>query len=96
MTDSYDELTVVYKNGKPDLGFYAGEMVLFFKEDMGNGKIGYFANTEGGEQVIVGVPECVATFKGKFLTQWTMTKHTIGKGNSELYYYEKKIKISTR
>lgn len=96
MPDSYDELLIVYKKGKPDYAFYAEEMVLFFKQKVGKDKVGYFAETDRGELVAVGAPGSVGTIRDNVGTQWIQTKHTIGTDNTELYYFEKKIKISTK
>jgi hypothetical protein len=96
--NSYEDLTVIYKKGKPEYALYAGELSIFFKQHISKGKVGFVAETEAGETIVVGAPGCAATFKGNFLTQWIQTKHEIGSIDKdlEMYEFEKKIKISTK
>jgi hypothetical protein len=96
--NTYEELTIIYKNKKPEYAMYAGELSIFFKQNISKGKIGFVAETEAGETIVVGAPGCAATFKGDFMTQWIQTKHEIGSINKdlEMYLFEKKIKVSTK
>ena len=89
MPDSYEEIVVIYKNNKPDIVFYAGEMCLFFSKKISNNKLGYFAETEMGELIAVGARGYLGTIKDNKGTKWIQTYYQKGTDNSEMYKFEK-------
>ncbi len=89
MTDSFIQLTIIYKNTKPDLGFYRGQMIVFSKQRIRTDKCAYVASTDDGYMVVHGAPNCVAVIHDKNVSKWIETERVVGKDDSSMVHYEK-------